>query len=118
MTKLLISLAVLTSCSGGSSYSWINEASWSGEKGMIDCLAGRCTAYIITDEKNIISSRKNAQVGDNISVFQVFKSTGERKLIKNYRIKGIAIENKICWLNVKPGQSDSYLIVEGCRNSS
>ena len=41
-----------------------------------------------------------------------------RKVITTYRIRGIALDNGRCWLNVKPGESDSFLVVEGCAGSS
>ena len=70
------------------------------------------------DNKFISSNKKRANVGENIIVYETNKSTDERKVITTYRIRGIALDNGRCWLNVKPGESDSFLVVEGCAGSS
>ena len=118
MKKLIIILLV-TSCSGGSSYIWINEASWNSEEAFVDCLAGLCKVMMDDDNDKLISSNKNrANVGENITVYETNKLTGEKKVVTTYRIEGIALDNGRCWLNVKPGESDSFLVVDGCRDSS
>ena len=118
MKKLLTSLFVLGSCSGGSSFSWVNEVSWSSEVAFIDCLAGACKVMMDDETKETTSNKNKAAVGESISVYQTIKSTGDRKLLKTYRIRGIAIDGNTCWLNVKPGESDSFLVVEGCSSKS
>ena len=117
--KKLIAILFITSCSGGSSYSWINEATWSSEEAFIDCLAGVCKVMMDNDNNKLISSnKKTATLGENITVFETSKITGKKKEITTYTIRGIAKEGKRCWLNVKPGKSDSFLVVDDCRDSS
>ena len=114
--KKLIIILFVTSCSGGSSYSWIDEASWTSEEAFVDCLAGVCKVMMDDDNNKLISSsKKRANVGENITVYETNKSTGEKKVITTYRIKGIALDSGRCWLNVKPGESDSFLVVDGCK---
>ena len=112
--KIIFSILVITSCSKSTSLVWLSDAQWKKEDAFVDCLAGVCKVLGDFDSKPVHSNLKTAAVGDTISVFRTSTSDSEESLLKRYRIKGIALKDGRCWINVKPGESDSYLVVSGC----
>lgn len=115
MKKIILSIFLITSCSNDSSLVWLNSAQWDQEDAFVNCLAGVCTVIGDFDEKPVHSNLKRAEVGDTISVYKTYPAKGEASLKKIFKIRGIALKDGRCWLNVKPGKSDSYLVVSGCK---